>query len=94
MPPPPVNRPYWGEPQYDHSFRQPQRSNNNSFYNNDRSSGGGGRSGGSSRFFGKRTNALGLHGDMQPNPRIEDELFNSADSQTTGINFDKVNYIY
>lgn len=31
-----------------------------------------------------------LQGDMRPNPRIEQELFHTEESQTAGINFDKV----
>lgn len=39
---------------------------------------------------GTRKNELGFYGDTRPNPRLEQELFHSNDSQTTGINFDKV----
>jgi hypothetical protein len=35
-------------------------------------------------------NELGFHGDMRPNPRIEDEYFFKNESQSAGINFDKV----
>jgi hypothetical protein len=33
---------------------------------------------------------MGYHGDMRPNPRIEQELFHTGEGQTAGINFDKV----
>ena len=36
-------------------------------------------------------NELGFHGEITPNPNIEDKLFRSSQSQMTGINFDKVN---
>lgn len=59
--------------------------------------GGGGGGGGGRRDFyessyrsGPRKNDLGFHGDMRPNPRVEEELFFKTESQTTGINFDKV----
>jgi hypothetical protein len=35
-------------------------------------------------------NELGFHGDMRPNPRIEDEYFFKNESQSAGINFDNV----
>jgi hypothetical protein len=35
-------------------------------------------------------NELGFHGDMRPNPRIEQELFHTNEAQVAGINFDKV----
>jgi hypothetical protein len=40
--------------------------------------------------FGPRKNEIGFHGDMRPNPRVEEELFFKNETQTTGINFDKV----
>lgn len=58
--------------------------------------GGGGSSGGrfsGSYMSGPRKNELGFHGDMKPNPRIEQELFHSNDTQTAGINFDKYDNI-
>jgi len=38
-------------------------------------------------------NELGFHGDMRPNPRIEQELFHTNEAQTAGINFDKYDNI-
>lgn len=52
---------------------------------------GGSRGGGGYRS-GPRKNEMGFHGDTRPNPRIEEELFFTNESQTTGINFDKVLY--
>ena len=61
--------------------------------------GGGGGGGGGRQYGGyqgraggagyARHNSMGFHGDERPNPRIERELFNLEDTQTTGINFDK-----
>ena len=54
---------------------------------------GGGRSFASrdERFYGGGpvTNALGFHGDMKANARVEQELFHTIESQSAGINFDK-----
>jgi hypothetical protein len=44
----------------------------------------------SSYSYGARRNELGFHGDMRPNPRIEDELFFKNEAQVAGINFDNV----
>lgn len=43
-------------------------------------------------FYGSesRKNELGFHGDTRPNPRVEEDLFFKNESQTAGINFDKV----
>mmetsp|Transcript_17509 Transcript_17509/g.33192 ORF Transcript_17509/g.33192 Transcript_17509/m.33192 type:complete len:651 (+) Transcript_17509:112-2064(+) len=55
--------------------------------------GGGGRGGsyGGGRFGGRgpRVNERGFHGDMRPDPRLEQRLFGRDDVQTTGINFEK-----
>ena len=53
---------------------------------------GGFYGGGGGGYGGPRTNELGFHGDEKPNPRVENELFHTNDTQTTGINFDKVRY--
>jgi ATP-dependent RNA helicase DDX3X len=55
---------------------------------NDRGGGGGGGRGG----YG-RTNERGFHGDMTPDKRLEARLFEKADKQTTGINFDNYDKI-
>ena len=47
---------------------------------------GGGGSGGRGNYT--RTNERGFHGDMKPDTRLEQRLFQSH-GQTTGINFDK-----
>ena len=60
-------------------------------YSGGRGGGGGGFSGGFTS--GPKKNELGFHGDMKPNPRIEQELFHSNDTQTAGINFDKYDNI-
>ncbi len=44
--------------------------------------------------YASRVNELGFHGDMRPNPRIEDELFFKNESQSAGINFDNVSVVY
>ena len=75
--------------------------NNNRGYGYDRSGGrSGGYGGGFNRdnrgggrdFYqsGPRKNELGFHGDMRPNPRVEQELFHTNEGQTAGINFDRV----
>eukprot|EP01040_Poterioochromonas_malhamensis_P000953 gene953-1010_t len=43
--------------------------------------------------YASRVNELGFHGDMRPNPRIEDELFFKNESQSAGINFDNYDNI-
>jgi ATP-dependent RNA helicase DDX3X len=59
--------------------------------------GGGGRGygrtssgygGGYGRGSGPRVNERGYHGDTRPDPRLERQLFQRDDVQTTGINFD------
>lgn len=60
--------------------------------------GGYGRGGESNRggsFYGSgpRKNELGFHGDMRPNPRVEQELFHTNESQIAGINFDRVCFV-
>lgn len=59
--------------------------------------GGGGRGygrsssgygGGYGRGSGPRVNERGFHGDMRPDPRLERQLYQRDDVQTTGINFD------
>ncbi|GMI14077.1 hypothetical protein TrVE_jg2955 [Triparma verrucosa] len=49
----------------------------------------GGGGGGYSSGRGARKNERGFHGDLQPNGRLERELFNQEHAQTTGINFDQ-----
>ena len=51
--------------------------------------GGGFRGGGGGRGRKSQVNEQGFHGDMQPNPNTERELFNQEHQQTAGINFDK-----
>ena len=79
----------------------------NSRWNDDGGSGGygggrgggyGGGYGGGSRGYGggggyARRNSLGYYGDERPNRRLEQELFDSDDAQSTGINFDKVRHV-
>jgi ATP-dependent RNA helicase DDX3X len=59
--------------------------------------GGGGRgnnySGGGSSSFGAKLNARGFHGDMSINKRLEAQLFDNSEKQTTGINFDNYDKI-
>eukprot|EP00428_Durinskia_dybowskii_P069887 CAMPEP_0170388304 /NCGR_PEP_ID=MMETSP0117_2-20130122/18012_1 /TAXON_ID=400756 /ORGANISM="Durinskia baltica, Strain CSIRO CS-38" /LENGTH=648 /DNA_ID=CAMNT_0010644215 /DNA_START=60 /DNA_END=2006 /DNA_ORIENTATION=+ len=57
-----------------------------------RGGGGGGRGGGGG-YASARVNEMGFHGDMRPNPRIEQELFHTEETQTAGINFDKYDNI-
>jgi len=62
------------------------------------SGGGGGRDGrdrrgGGYSRGGPRVNERGFHGDMRPDPRLERNLFNRDDQQTTGINFDNYDNI-
>lgn len=58
-------------------------------YNRGRGGGGGYRSGGGNYGSrGPRVNERGFHGDMRPDPRLERQLFQRDDVQTTGINFD------
>jgi len=59
-----------------------------------RSSGGYGRGGGGGGGYGgPRVNQRGFHGDMRPDARLERELFEKQDQQTTGINFDRYDNI-
>ena len=53
--------------------------------------GGGGGGGGSGHVA--RVNERGFHGDMRPDARLERELFEKDDQQTTGINFDRYDNI-
>ena len=56
----------------------------------------GGRGGGGYDRRGSsyaRKNERGFHGDMQPDPRLERQLYGSEDHQTTGINFDNYDKI-
>lgn len=55
--------------------------------------GGGGSGGGGYRRDGPRRNERGFHGDMQPDQRLERNLFGRDDRQTTGINFDNYDKI-
>lgn len=68
--------------------------------------GGGGRGGGYGRGYGgggggyrggqrggPRVNERGFHGDTRPDPRLERQLFDRDDQQTTGINFDRYDNI-
>ena len=71
-------------------------------YNSNRGGYGGGRGGGGSRSYSSRderfyssaaiVNELGFHGDMRANARIEQELFHTQETNSAGINFDKVLY--
>ena len=60
---------------------------------------GGGRGGGGGyndrrgSSYGSRTNERGFHGDIQPDPRMERQLFGQEDHQVTGINFDNYDKI-
>lgn len=51
-------------------------------------SGSGYGGGGYGRGSGPRVNERGFHGDMKPDPRLERQLYQRDDVQTTGINFD------
>lgn len=42
---------------------------------------------------GPRKNERGFHGDMNPDKRLEQRLFDTTDKQTTGINFDNYDKI-
>lgn len=53
-------------------------------------SGGGG---GYSRSNVARRNERGFHGDMKPDKRLEQRLFDNSDKQSTGINFDNYDKI-
>lgn len=64
--------------------------------------GGGGDRRGSSQSYGggggrrdsmPRTNERGFHGDMMPDKRLEQRLFDPEGKQTTGINFDNYDKI-
>lgn len=56
--------------------------------------GGGGRYGGGGGYGrGPRVNERGFHGDTRPDPRLERQLFDRDDQQTTGINFDRYDNI-
>ena len=44
-------------------------------------------------YGGPRVNERGFHGDMQPDKRLEAQLFGREDRQTTGINFDNYDNI-
>ena len=55
---------------------------------------GGGRYGGGGGYGrGPRVNELGFHGDTRPDPRLERQLFDREDQQSTGINFDRYDNI-
>ena len=43
--------------------------------------------------MGAPTNERGFHGDMRPDKRLEQRLFDRSDKQTTGINFDNYDKI-
>jgi len=64
-------------------------------YGGDKRPGGGyGRGGGGGGGYGvARVNERGLHGDLRPDARLEKELFEKEDQQTTGINFDRYDNI-
>lgn len=75
---------------------------NSRWSNVDTSGGGGGgggdyrrssSSGGGYRRDSARVNERGFHGDMRPDKRLERQLFERADKQTTGINFDNYDKI-
>lgn len=48
------------------------------------------RDGPSRDTYSHRINEFGFHGDLRPNPRVEDDLFFRNETQSAGINFDKV----
>mmetsp|Transcript_59435 Transcript_59435/g.145465 ORF Transcript_59435/g.145465 Transcript_59435/m.145465 type:complete len:651 (-) Transcript_59435:71-2023(-) len=67
-------------------------------YGDDRRGSYGGRGGGRGGYDRRgssyaRTNERGFHGDMNPDPRVEKQLFGRDDHQTTGINFDNYDKI-
>lgn len=77
---------------------------NNRWSNVNLSSGGGGgyerndrkgsyQSQGGGYGRGPRVNERGFHGDMRPDSRLERQLFDRDDVQTTGINFDRYDNI-
>ncbi|CAN0577819.1 unnamed protein product, partial [Laminaria digitata] len=49
--------------------------------------GGGGGGGGGGRGGG--VNAKGFHGNMNGDPRLEKQLFNTEEHASQGINFDR-----
>jgi len=49
--------------------------------------------GGGGRRDSVRVNERGFHGDMKPDKRLEQRLFDREDKQTTGINFDNYDKI-
>lgn len=55
--------------------------------------GGGGGGGGGRRDSMARVNERGFHGDMKPDKRLEQRLFDREGKQTTGINFDNYDAI-
>uniref|UniRef100_A0A7S1Y4C7 RNA helicase n=1 Tax=Grammatophora oceanica TaxID=210454 RepID=A0A7S1Y4C7_9STRA len=59
----------------------------------DRGGGSRGGYGGGRRDSQARTNERGYHGDMRPDKRLERQLFEREDRQTTGINFDNYDKI-
>ena len=74
---------------------QPRRNSrwNDADIGNDRRGSYGGRGGYDRRGSSyARKNERGFHGDMQPDPRLERQLFES-EHQTTGINFDNYDKI-
>ena len=81
----------------------PQPSNsrwNNVDVGGDGSGGGGGYGGSRGGYGGNyggrsqaRVNERGFHGDMRLDPRVERQLFNREQEQTTGINFDRYDNI-
>ena len=84
------SRGYGGGDNYDRRFSSGGRGSGG--YGGDGGGGGGGWFSGA-YMGGTRKNELGFHGDMKPNPRIEQELFHTNDTQTAGINFDKYDNI-
>ena len=55
--------------------------------------GGGGYGGGYGRRDSARANERGFHGDMRPDQRLERQLFQREQEQSTGINFDQYDKI-
>lgn len=55
--------------------------------------GGGGYGGGYGRRDSAKANERGFHGDMRPDQRLERQLFQREQEQSTGINFDQYDKI-
>lgn len=84
--PPPVANSRWSSVNFDNGGGGGARRGSNFSTG---SAGGGGRRG--SAYA--RVNERGFHGDMKPDKRVEQRLFDNTDKQTTGINFDNYDKI-